>query len=62
MKLNPEKSSMVRKVDRDYLDQVDLHSSAEQEDYNEQLASLTKTQINLIAQRFKNRKREPDSE
>ena len=55
MKQNSEKSSKVKRVDREYLDQAGLHASQEQEEFNEQLASLSKTQINLIAQRFKSR-------
>ena len=53
MKLNSEKSSKVKKVDREYLDQSDLHNNAEQEEFNQQLAQLTPTQSKLNAQRFK---------
>ena len=57
MKLNSEKSSKVKKEDREYLDQVDLHSNAVQDEFNEQLAKLTPAQIELIAQRFKKRRK-----
>ena len=40
-------------VDREYLDQSDLHNNAEQEEFNQQLAGLTPTQSKLNAQRFK---------
>ena len=43
----------VKNQDRDYLDQVDLHSSEEQETFNQGLASMTETQLNLAVSRMK---------
>jgi hypothetical protein len=43
----------VKNQDRDYLDQADLHSSEEQEAFNESLASMTETQIKMATSRMK---------
>ena len=55
MRQNSEKSSKVKNQDREYLDQTDLHSSLDQEMFNEELSSLTETKSKMIAQRFKKR-------
>ena len=52
---NSEISSRVRSQDRKYLDQTALHSSLEQGDFNQQLASLNKTKHSLIVQKVRNR-------
>jgi len=53
MKQNSKKSSKrVASEDRVYLDQTELHSNQEQDDWNEQIGKMTKTQVNLQADRI----------
>ena len=52
MKQNSEKSSKVAKQDREYLDQSDLHSNQDQDQFNKALSSLSEAQIHLAAQRL----------
>ena len=51
--LTQEKSQKrVDTEDRTYLDQSDLHSSQEQEDWNQQMAQMSPTQIQLLADKI----------
>jgi len=51
--LTQEKSQKrVDSEDRTYLDQSDLHSSQEQEEWNQQMAQMSPTQIQLLADKI----------
>ena len=51
--LTQEKSQKrVDTEDRTYLDQSDLHSSQEQEEWNPQMAQMSPTQIQLLADKI----------
>jgi hypothetical protein len=51
--LTQEKSQKrVDTEDRTYLDQSDLHSSQEQEEWNQQMAQMSPTQIQLLADKI----------